>query len=62
MESRGTVEVQQYIQMMVDNEIDHGLSVTHQEELISMVRKIADIFRNRIGADPPFHIPPMKVQ
>lgn len=50
------------LQTAIKNAFDNGLPLEYVNKLHKLLSKYRDIFRSRIGSDPPALIPPMKTE
>ena len=54
-------ELSRYLDDMIDDAISQGLPVANQQPLKDLVHEFEDVFRVRLGSDPPASITAMKV-
>ena len=52
-------DVKQDLKQMIDRAIDKGLPEEYVPKFQNLVFEFKDIFRNKIGTDPPSSTPPM---
>jgi len=50
------------LESMIKEAIEHGLPIEYHEELRTLVYSYSDIFRTKLGADPPADTPAMKIR
>ncbi len=52
-------ETKKCLKRALQEVLDNGLSKTQYQELTKLVLEYTDIFRTKLGSDPPAKLPPM---
>lgn len=54
-------ETDAHLQNALKEAVRNGLPTDHTETLTHLINEYRDIFRSRLGSDPPARVPPMKI-